>query len=95
MDIDIKQIESLLSEKKYDEVRSLITSATSAKFSDEEKGAALSGLALSYVDISNAIQIRYRDALQEAIMGMKKINTAENVMSEKVQLAEVRSKLNS
>ncbi len=95
MDIDIKNIESLLADKKYDDVRAIITSATSAKFSDEEKGAALTGLASAYLDISNAIQTRYRDALQEAIMGMKEINAMENKISEKVQLAEVRSKLNS
>lgn len=95
MDIDIKNIETLLSEKKYDQVRSIINTATTKKFSDEEKGAALTGLASTYLDISNAINIRYRDALQEAISGMKEINSAESKTSERIKLMEVRDKLNN
>ncbi|MEK7185025.1 MAG: hypothetical protein AAB726_00155 [Patescibacteria group bacterium] len=94
-DSDIKNIELLLSEKKYDEARAIITAALEAKFSPEEKGAALTGMASVYLDISNTINMRYRDALQEAIAGMKKINSAETDISEKIKLAEVRDKLNS
>ena len=93
MDIDIKNIESLLAEKKYDEVKAAIIEASSKEFSDEERGAALTGLASVYMDISNAINTRYRDALQEAVAGMKDINAAENNASEKAKLVEVRAKL--
>ncbi len=94
MNIDINNIESLLAEKKYDEVRAIIQEATSKEFSDEERGATLTGLASVYMDISNAINIRYRDALQEALAGMKDINAAEGKAVENAKLAEVRGKLN-
>lgn len=84
MDTDIQNIEQLLSEKKYDQVRMIVASVAVRKFSDEEMGAALTGLASTYLDISNAISMRYRNALQEAIVGMKAINAAEMKASEKI-----------
>lgn len=95
MDIDTKNIEQLLIEKKYDEVRKIITELTSAKFSDEEKGAVLVGISSIYLDISNAINANYRDALKEVIASMKEIDKAENSVSEKIKLEEVRRKLNN
>ncbi len=95
MNIDITKIETLLSEKKYDEVRSLISSAVSTEFSSEERGAALTGLAQVYMELSNAVNLRYRDALKEALAGMKALNKAEAKSSENIKLAEVRESLNN
>jgi hypothetical protein len=95
MEIDINNIETLLSEKKFDQVRDIINSVVTKKFSGAEKGAVLAGLASVYLDISNAINSRYRDALQQAVEGMKEINAAEAKSDERIKLAEVRNKLNS
>jgi len=91
--MDIKNIESLLAEKKYDEVRAIINEAVNTKFSETEKGAALAGLASAYMDISNTVNIQYLEALKEAVSGMKKINTAEARSNDNIKLVEIRSKL--
>jgi len=95
MEIDIQKIEELLAQKNYDEVRKMITAIVDKKFSDEEKGAALVGLASIYLDISNSIQKDYRDALQEAIAGMQKLNSLDSEVSDKIKLNNVRESLNS
>jgi len=91
--IDSKNIEDLLAHKKYDEVRAIISASVHQKFSEEEKGAALVGIASIYMDISNSINAAYRDALQEAIDGIKEINKAESKFADKIKLAEVREGL--
>lgn len=95
MTADLKHIESLLAEKKYDQVRAVIEASATEKLSAEEEGAALTDLASAYLDISNAINERYRSALEEAIAGMKEINAAEERVNERVKLEEVRHKLNA
>jgi hypothetical protein len=93
MPIDIKNIELLLENKKYEEVQALIKEVVGSEISDEEKGAAFVGLASAYIDISNAIDTRYRDALQEAVDGMMAINKAESKTNDKVRIEEVKSSL--
>ncbi len=94
MDTDIKNIESLLDEGKFDDVKAIINSIANAQFSLREKGEAFVGFASIYMDISNAINTRYRDTLQQAIAGMKELNKAEVSHNEKIKLAEVRGELN-
>jgi len=93
MDINIPQLESLLSAEKYDEARKVIQAAVNEKMTDEEKGAALSAIAEVYVDLMNAINTEYRDALKEAISGLKIINTAEDKAKDQAELAKVRGGL--
>jgi hypothetical protein len=93
MDIDIKKIEALLDEEKFDEVRTIINGAVSSEFSKEERGAALTGLASVYLQVSNAINSRYKAALEEAIDGMKQLRAAESRMNDKAKLTEVRAGL--
>ncbi len=94
MNIDITNIEALLIEKKYDEVRAIIKELISTKITDKEKGAALIDYAGLYMDISNAINEKYKEALEQAIEGMKEINTAEAGVHDKIELATVREALN-
>lgn len=93
MDIDIKNIEKLLEEKKYDEVRNIVNGVASSKLSDKETGAVLTGVASVYLEVSNAINERYKEVLKQAIEGMKKINNAENKSLEKIKLSEIRDSL--
>lgn len=94
MNINITNIEALLIEKKYDEVRAVIKELVSSKLTDKEKGAALIDYASLYIDISNAINEKYKEALEQVIEGMKEINAAENGVSDKIKLADVRDSLN-
>jgi len=93
MNIDPKQIETLLAEKKYDEVRKIITDAVKEDIPGEEKGAILVGFASAYMTISNAINEQYRDALKEAIAGMEMINKAESETIDQIKLDEVKNNL--
>lgn len=94
MTIDIQQIEKLLAEKKYDEVKALIKEIISAKQSDKEKGDALIDFASVYMDITNAINISYKEALEDAIESIKAANKAENEDVDAADLAKVRGDLN-
>ncbi|MFA6601488.1 MAG: hypothetical protein WCT02_01315 [Candidatus Paceibacterota bacterium] len=94
MDIDLTKIEKLLEEKKYEEVRSIIKSVAEKKLTPEENGAVLTGFASAYLELSNAISLRYRDALAEAVLSLQQVNAAEAKALENIKLTEVRAKLN-
>ena len=95
MEIEVKQIESLLAEKKYDQVHIIINDVVNSAISKEDEGAYLTKLFELYLDISNSINSTYLDALEEAVVGMKHIDMAENKMIDKIKLAQIRNKLNS
>ncbi len=94
MNIDTKNIEKLLAEKKYAEVGKIISDAATAPMSSDEKGAALTGVATVYMDVMNNINIQYRDSLKEAIEAMKKLNKAELGMKDKIAVDEIKGQLN-
>ena len=93
MSVDPKQIEALLAEKKFDEVRALISEVANEKMTDGEKGAAYVDMALVYMKLINNVNLEYRDALASAIASIKTINTAEANMDDKIKLASVRQGL--
>jgi hypothetical protein len=92
---NVQDIQKLINEKRFDEARALIKSAATQKMTEKEKGAALTGVAAAYMEMTNAINKGYRDALKEAIESVRKLNASESKSKEKLQLAEVRGKLNS
>jgi hypothetical protein len=93
--MDTQNIEKLLAEKNYDAVRKIIEDAVSQKLTTREKGAALTAFASIYMEISNAINEEYIQALDEVIAEMKQVKAMEIKFGDNVKLAEVRSKLNN
>ncbi|MFZ2522361.1 MAG: hypothetical protein WAX44_00130 [Minisyncoccia bacterium] len=93
MEIDIKKIENLLEEKKYDEAKELIKSAFATDLDKDEKGALLLSMAEVYMQVSNSINSKYKKALEEAIEGIKNINAFESKVNDHLKLEEVRGNL--
>ncbi len=93
MNIDISHIESLLEAKKFDEAKVLMREMVAAPLEDSEESSAITGFAMTYVDLVNAINIQYRDALLHAISDIKKINAAEIGTNEKFRLDGVKKSL--
>ena len=91
--IDIQKLETLLVEKKFDEARVLIQSTISAKSSEKEQGAMLIDIASIYMQMVNSANATYRDALKEAIEGMKKINKSESRMTDAHKIQAVKESL--
>ncbi|HEV7702353.1 MAG TPA: hypothetical protein VGO63_02840 [Candidatus Paceibacterota bacterium] len=90
---DIKKIELLLEKGDYNSVRQIVEKMVEKNLTDEERGEGLAAIASVYLDISNAINENYVDALREAIEGMKKINQAEKVVKEDINVRDIRAKL--
>ena len=93
MPIDPQKIDPLLKDKKYDEARKLISDIAAEKMTDKEKGAALVGMASTYMKISNNASLEYKEALAQAIAGFKAINKGETKVNDKLKLEEVRKDL--
>ncbi len=90
---DIKNIEALLAEKKYDDVRTVLRAATDEKMTSLQKGAAFTGLASMYLDISNKINGQYLQALNEALAGLEALNLGQSKFNDKVRIGEVKESL--
>ena len=95
MDIDSKNIEALLDQGKYDEVRALVDQAVTAQMTPAQKGATLTDFASLYMDVVNSINERYRKTLEEVLEGMKALNKAESQAKDNVRMQEVRSDFNA
>jgi hypothetical protein len=93
MDTEITKLEKLLAEKNFTEAKKVIGDIVSAKMSDLDKGQALVGVASIYLDISNAINENYRATLEEAIAGMKALNSEESKVNDKIRVAELKEDL--
>lgn len=93
MDTEITKLEKLLAEKNLIEAKKVINGIVSEKMSDLDKGQALVGVASIYLDISNAINENYRATLEEAIAGMKAINSEESKINDKVRVEELKKDL--
>lgn len=93
MSIDISQLEKLLSEKKYEEAGQLMKLAIGEKMTDLERGDAMVGIISMYIEISNQIDERYLEALEEAIISLKKINKAENEAKDIIKINELKKKI--
>jgi hypothetical protein len=94
MNIDYKKLEDLLAQKRLQEAGEIIKAAVAEPLTEAEKGAAYTGAASAYLDIMNSINVQYRDALQEAIEAIKKLNKAESGFKDKIAVAEIKEKLN-
>ncbi len=93
METQIKQLEELLAGAKYEEAKKLIGEMVQVKLSSEEKGAVLVGIASAYMDISNAINETYRDALKEVIASIELVDKSESDFNDKLKLEEVKKDL--
>lgn len=94
MAIDIKKIEALLDDGKYEEVKNIIRVEAVKEFTGEEKGAALAGLAEIYIDIQNSINKKYLEKLKKAISDIQEVDRTERQVNDEVELEEVKRKLN-
>ena len=86
-------VQQLLKDKKYDEARGVISAAVTQKMTPKEKGAALTGTAVAFAKATNNVRAEYLDALKQAIESVKELNKTETKVKEKINLAEVREKL--
>ncbi len=93
MSTDLQNLTQLIEEKKFDEARAVISAAVQSDLTDDEKGAALTGLATVYLRMSNAISQKYIDTLKETITALEHLKKAELQAHDTVDLAEVRAGL--
>jgi hypothetical protein len=93
MTIDIKHLEDLIADKRYNEAKALIKMAMNEPLTKEQRGAALVDFASMYMKINTAIAMEHKSVLADAIEGMKRIRSAKSKVGDDIKLAEVRGKL--
>ena len=93
MSTDLQNLGQLIDDKKYDEAKAVISAAVKDDLTDDEKGAALVGLASVYLNMSNNISQQYIDTLKETIDALEKLKKAEIEARDGIDLAEVRAGL--
>ena len=95
MEIDIKKIEGLLEEKKYDEAGALIKSAFSQDIDPKERGALLFSIASVNMKVTNAINQKYKDALGKALKAMDDLNNFQSKVNDQIDLDKLHETLGS
>jgi hypothetical protein len=93
MSIDIKKLEEYLIQKNYEEAGKMIQTMVKEKLSAEEKGDVMVGIISAYIEISNMIDERYLEALDDAIESLKKLNKAETKIKESIKIKELNDRL--
>ena len=64
----LTRIQQLLAENKFDEAQALMSTVLSQPLSPAERGAQAVGLMSTYVQVMNAINSRYEQALKDAAL---------------------------
>lgn len=93
---DDKKLKSLLEEKKFDEAKKFLEEYfKNLELTEEEKGAIYVNYASIYMQVMNDINRQYSESLGEALNILKKIDAKESEVNDKIDLAKVRSEINS
>jgi hypothetical protein len=80
----LTRIQQLLAENKFDEAQALMSTVLSQPLSPAERGAQAVGLMSTYVQVMNAINSRYEQALKEAIEDLEAAREVNELLSQKV-----------
>lgn len=95
MNIDLLALEKSLQEKKYDDARKILQSLVEAKLSSEEKGALYTDFAMTYMQVTNMINLYYKKALETAVSTAKEIDAKIVQMDDVEKLAKIRADLSA
>lgn len=78
------RIQQLLAENKFDEAQALMSTVLEQPLSPSERGAQAVGLMSTYVQVMNAINSRYEQALKDAIEDLEAAREVNELLSQKV-----------
>lgn len=92
---DVKNLEQLLENGKWDEAKEALDDLLKADLTDQEKGALLVNFGLIYTEVMGRINQRYLEALEEAEAVLKELNTKEKETVEGIELARVENTIKS
>ncbi len=93
MAVDIKKIETELSNGNYEEAGKLIKEILAENLTDSDKGAALVGLASAYMELLNTVNKGYLDRIKAINKDIEKIIGMENVVDDEEKIVNVRKAL--
>jgi len=91
--LHIAQIEALIEEGKLEEAKNILAEYFKAPVAAHDAARARIALMLASVKVSNAYHRIYVDALKEVTGLVRRINETNSEITERLQLAEVRSNL--
>lgn len=80
----LNRIQQLLAEDKFEEAQALMSSVLEQPLSAGERGAQALSLISTYVQVMNAINSRYEQALKAAIEDLDAAREVNELLSQKV-----------
>lgn len=87
--IDINKIGELLKGNRFDEAKELVRSVFSEPVSAEDKARIFADYTLAYLQIMNALNDRYEQALEDAIQDIETLEKENVKLENKLQVAKV------
>ncbi len=89
MTIDINKIGELLRGNQFEEAKELVRQILSEPLSEQEKAKIFSDYTLVYMQVMNALNDRYEQALKEAIEDIETLEQEKVKLENKLQVAKV------
>lgn len=89
--LDTNALEQLLVDGNFDAAKKMLDGYLNSDLSREIKGAAYVAFVMTYVSVMNRVYEKYNQALDETIANLNFADQKEKEVSEKIQLAKVKS----
>lgn len=86
---DIEKIKELLSGNRFDEAKGVIHEVLNVALSVEDRAKLATQYAYIYMDVMNALNSRYAQALEEAIEDLEALEQENLDLENKLQVAKV------
>lgn len=91
--MDSEQVENLIAQENWTELKSLLQTELAAELTPEERGAVYVNVMRVYLDVTSRLNREYSQEMQTIIDSLQKVGRAEQTAMDDVDLAAARSKL--
>lgn len=85
----LNQVGKLLKENRFDEAKELVRNILSLPLSEQEKTKVYVDYTFAYMQVMNALNDRYEQALKEAIEDIETLEQEKVKLENKLQVAKV------
>jgi hypothetical protein len=91
--IDTTNLEKLLTAKKFDEARAVLSEYLKGEFTEEEKASLHLSYAETYLRVMNSVQREYKKSLAKVVDILHTLDKEERSVAEAIGLRSVRQNL--
>ncbi len=93
--LNIEALQALLENGKKNEAETMLADFFASSVTEEEIGKAYAELTLAYIEMENFFNEEYLAVLNTALANLKELQRGKSQLLEKIDVADLRNKINN